>query len=198
MYWVSPILLLLPITYNGDGMVQFSCTTWPVVDSSLVVVEVTAMWRDGNCHRLVCHSVHQRHLAIALDFPEANDLCRRFTVPQAPTSDGLVFVGRCAGDPSILFDPLESSGHQATFATIIKVVAIYQLLLRQRHQSPSLDLVYSFNCSDGGECPARSCSSIPILNLIIMLSAHIKVFRTSVYREIHINQLRFWYCLLLC
>jgi len=101
-----------------------------------------------------------------------------FCLVTAPLLSKIRIV-RLGSDPSVPLDVLERIVHEATVAAlVVDVVAVHELLLRQRHQLPGPDLVYALHSRDGRERPAAPFNNKYIHTLLVVKKGLIDTYRT--------------------
>lgn len=75
------------------------------------------------------------------------------------TGDAFVWVVRFGIDTAVLDNELKSVIHKTTIATLVLLcITVYKLLLRERDQISSYNLVDSLYRPNSGEGPATSCN----------------------------------------
>ena len=100
-----------------------------------------------------------------------------FCLVTAPLLGKIRIVG-LGSDPSVPLDVLERVVHEATVAAlVVDVVAVHELLLRQRHQLPGPDLVYALHSRDGRERPAAPFNKY-IHTVLVVKKELMETYRT--------------------
>jgi hypothetical protein len=172
------VLDLVEVTASGvsaiadsqDTMVQVS-TASSGEDTRLVELEGGLISLNGDRDRLLVEGRHHGRIAILSNVSVGgrSDLGilgdRGLAGARGLGGAGGVRIVRLGGKAAVLLDPGEGAVHEATVAThvsatVLAVVTVNQVLLRERLQGADLVLVCTLKGTGGGERPARAALAL--------------------------------------
>uniref|UniRef100_A0A8R7UI23 Uncharacterized protein n=1 Tax=Triticum urartu TaxID=4572 RepID=A0A8R7UI23_TRIUA len=186
----------LAVAHHGDAVVHLR-GAGPREDAATVELPHEAPRVDGHRHGLRGGGPQQVRLAVGRHVPVPGDAHRGLVElgRLADAVDAQVRVAGLGGQAVVGHDELVGPAHEPAGAPHRLGVAVHQLLLRQRHQLPLLDVVQPLHGRHRRERPARAAAALvlhrhhrPFLPPVHLLGQSTIIIVSLFFRHCHCSR----------